>query len=1310
MARENNEAAKCLPRVKKYLKGAGLDLGCGSFPIVDNAIGVDLRDGPAKIKSDVRDLSMFADETMDFVFSSHTLEDLRGTRDALAEWARVVKPGGYLVLYLPHEDFYPKVGHPLANRDHVHNFRTWDVIKHLQDPDFGRHPCPRRLPHVGCDCPVTADRNPRRGLWEVVDTSVHGFQGTYEELHAKGGHYEAEYSFQVIARKRGDEPDWAQSRLHVPFEERNRSTYGEEGGFKVCVVVPDKDMDRLAKEAGQKVAPIREAVGGPVDVVLMEESRAKDPDDSEAKAVFTVSYLVIDLTESWVSEPWCAAYDVDCVVGFRDPENVGSRFMNGIWGVGPRTHEAFNSSVWGKAAEVAGKRNAARHSGVSLCMIAKNEEQDLPDCLKSLGNLCDEKIIVDTGSTDRTPEIAREYGATLYYLPWANYGGDCSDFSWSRNFSLERARRKWSMWMDADDVLRTPPEVVRGILDSAAWETCSVPIIYGASEGRHQRFALTEKRMRFFGMVHECPRIDGMRSEYVPAIQIEHGAKPAPPTKNRIERNLAATRWQAECDPENPRHWYYLGNAAREAGNNEEAIAAYERHAEISFHRDEVVNSFRHMGECWETLGDRKKARACFARAMAESGEWAEPVVRMAQLCERDGKVEEAARWYELAGRIPSNPSAMFVERWMYGDRWLEAAALCYLASGNVDHVKRLAGSIRAPEGEERSPLSEHMFAVEAKKKAETPCPVCSRRPVVTHSQAGIGFAVCSECLIAVPATRRPETAPAAVSNQRALESAGWAGQSREIADKIAAEAKSITGHSKLSCIELMSGAPALSARLKELGHEATVVDASPAVADHALSDGLRVVTSKWEDLELSNPRAGTGDWEGSFSVGVMVHALQHFTSLVDDFQKLVDCLEPGGLIFSRHLDLEVKGLTGRLNPETHWALSPRGLEELAHSVGCEVLSRQGRGFGGEVDVWFRKLDRPAIAPVVIPDGKPKRVLVQRNGAHGDILMSTYGLRKLREQLPDDVLIDYACAPGMDALLQGNPDIARIVTTDKLTGDFMKQEYAEVRRFEYPTLKPRRTDCRDHRWMDYPERPLRRHLVNLFAECVGISEHFDTMVIDPDSGSAPGPYRHDTFGALRLVLSRPERRVARHLQRDIGEGRPYVTVSVKTGWSAYKEWPIERWREVVKRLMQAGIYVVQVGSEGEPSASPDEGADLRLFKDLRGKTSLREATGVIEGAVLHLGLDNVFNHVTNAVSTPAVILWGSTSPAGSGYPHNDNLVADPGHGCQPCYRETHPGSVHPKGPCPFEHACMTGIDVDTVLEVAKRRFDALTAR
>jgi len=116
-----SETSLCRERLKQYCEGNGLDLGYGGDPIVPSVITIDLprhyftpswlgTPAPQNLKGDARDLYWFTDCSMDYVYSSHLFEDfeLKEMKPVLLEWLRVLKPGGYLVLYLPDQQQYKR--------------------------------------------------------------------------------------------------------------------------------------------------------------------------------------------------------------------------------------------------------------------------------------------------------------------------------------------------------------------------------------------------------------------------------------------------------------------------------------------------------------------------------------------------------------------------------------------------------------------------------------------------------------------------------------------------------------------------------------------------------------------------------------------------------------------------------------------------------------------------------------------------------------------------------------------------------------------------------------------------------------------------------------------------------------------------------------------------------------------------------------------------------------------------------------------------------------------------------------------------
>ncbi len=137
----SNETAKCRDRLAPFCSGYGIDVGCGGDSIVEHAIRVDLcqpytRVGNSSIQlgGDAEALFWFRDGVLDFVYSSHLLEDFPNTETVLREWLRVLKPSGRLVLYCPDERVYrlhcAATGQPY-NTNHKHAEFSLESVKSI---------------------------------------------------------------------------------------------------------------------------------------------------------------------------------------------------------------------------------------------------------------------------------------------------------------------------------------------------------------------------------------------------------------------------------------------------------------------------------------------------------------------------------------------------------------------------------------------------------------------------------------------------------------------------------------------------------------------------------------------------------------------------------------------------------------------------------------------------------------------------------------------------------------------------------------------------------------------------------------------------------------------------------------------------------------------------------------------------------------------------------------------------------------------------------------------------------------------------
>jgi glycosyltransferase involved in cell wall biosynthesis len=128
--------------------------------------------------------------------------------------------------------------------------------------------------------------------------------------------------------------------------------------------------------------------------------------------------------------------------------------VKGIASNGPKENASSRRSIH----LVSGTATPHSADALSLCMMVKNEERNLPACLDSVRGLAGELIVVDTGSTDRTPSIAAAYGAELIAFDFS-----AVDFAAARNCAIARASGGWILVLDADETLdrTSAPEIAR---------------------------------------------------------------------------------------------------------------------------------------------------------------------------------------------------------------------------------------------------------------------------------------------------------------------------------------------------------------------------------------------------------------------------------------------------------------------------------------------------------------------------------------------------------------------------------------------------------------------------------------------------------------------------------------------------------------------------------------------------------------------------------------------------------------------------------------------------------------------------------
>ncbi|MGL4874961.1 MAG: glycosyltransferase family 2 protein, partial [Clostridium sp.] len=150
---------------------------------------------------------------------------------------------------------------------------------------------------------------------------------------------------------------------------------------------------------------------------------------------------------------------------------------------------------------------------ISLCLIIKNEENILKRCLDSTKGFIDEIIIVDTGSTDKSKEVAQEYTDKIYDFEW------CDDFSKARNFAFSKATKEYIFWLDADDYITEEnlKELIK-LKETMNKELDAVSMHYSLSrdEKGNTTYSLRRNRLvkrsldfKWIGRIHEYLEVSG---------------------------------------------------------------------------------------------------------------------------------------------------------------------------------------------------------------------------------------------------------------------------------------------------------------------------------------------------------------------------------------------------------------------------------------------------------------------------------------------------------------------------------------------------------------------------------------------------------------------------------------------------------------------------------------------------------------------------------------------------------------------------------------------------------------------------------
>lgn len=296
---------------------------------------------------------------------------------------------------------------------------------------------------------------------------------------------------------------------------------------------------------------------------------------------------------------------------------------------------------------------------ISLCMIVRNSARTLRECLESIRQWVDEIIIVDTGSTDETIAIAKEFGAKIYHFTWID------DFSAARNFAFKHARGKWLFWMDSDDTIDPengrklralaygdhPPQVM-GFMIKVRCYSKSYRLTQDMTAVDHLKLVRNHPRIRFERRIHEqllepVKRLGGVWV-YTDIFVVHSGSDTSPEGRQqKVERDLRILNLEYAADPRDPFTLFNLGMTYHDIGEHAMAIKYLLDCIEVSNPNDSTyAKSHALLVASSVSLGRLEEAKCVCERGLAFDPDDPELLFRQGIILHRLGKYNDAVASY----------------------------------------------------------------------------------------------------------------------------------------------------------------------------------------------------------------------------------------------------------------------------------------------------------------------------------------------------------------------------------------------------------------------------------------------------------------------------------------------------------------------------------------------------------------------------------------------------------------------------------------------------------------------------------------
>lgn len=313
---------------------------------------------------------------------------------------------------------------------------------------------------------------------------------------------------------------------------------------------------------------------------------------------------------------------------------------------------------------------------ISLCMIVKNEESTIERCLRSVEQIVNEIIIVDTGSTDRTKELVSQFTDNIFDFEWID------DFAAARNYAFRKATQEYILWLDADDVLWDEDrQKLVELKSTLSREIEIVTMLYHLNvdqngkviyQIRRERLVKREKNYNWVGAVHEFLDVSGTHLDT--EIAVTH--MPIEGHSRDLYLKIYEQR-QLQGEVFSPRDLFYYANELRDNKLYNRAMEYYKKFlATKQGCLEDNVGACASLADCYYLFQDEETE----LKYIYQSFEYDIP---RADFCCRLGfhhlnksQIKQAIFWYKLATQLDVANSSWGVINYQCAT-WLPHLQLC---------------------------------------------------------------------------------------------------------------------------------------------------------------------------------------------------------------------------------------------------------------------------------------------------------------------------------------------------------------------------------------------------------------------------------------------------------------------------------------------------------------------------------------------------------------------------------------------------------------------------------------------------------